>query len=269
MTPQEVVSQVIKAVIEKAEAGVSLLELDRQAETTLSILGAISYNKGYHPRWASVPFPFSICLGVNDVIAHGVPSDYKLKDGDLLSIDSGIKINGRCGDAAITIPIGEVSNKDKNLLKYAKRALYAGIEVIKAGLPLSEIGEAIETEAMRYGYVVNKTMRGHGIGAEMHESPFIPHFDTTQEEVIKPTRWQERNKYKYTKQNLETLFAGQVICLEPMLTYKDDVGFLDKDGWTLRTRDGRKSAFFEHMIEVTQERYNIVTTHFDKGGDNL
>ena len=105
MKPEEVISEVLRMVTSQAKVGTSLQELDRIAENAITVMGATSYNKGYQPQWASSPFPATLCLGVNDTIAHGIPDDTILKDGDILSIDCGIKINGICGDAAITIPI--------------------------------------------------------------------------------------------------------------------------------------------------------------------
>lgn len=260
MFPQEVVSEVIRAVIRDAKPGVSLLTLEQLADTTMSIMGATSYNKGYHPKWAPTPFPSTLCLGVNDVIAHAIPTDYILKEGDLLHIDCGVRVGDLAGDAGITIPIGEISTKDKHLLKYAKRALYAGIDVIRAGVDIIDIGRAIEYEARSHGFVVNRSMRGHGIGKDMHEEPFIAHFEQDNRE------WDPKKK-RYIETKLKDpvrLVAGQIICLEPMLTYKDDIGYIDKDGWTVRTRDGKKSAFFEAMIEVQDDGANILTTHFTR-----
>ncbi len=260
MKPEDVISETIKTIIKAAKIGVSLLELEAIAETSISIMGAESYNKGYHPKWAPSPFPSVVCLGVNDVIAHPIPTSYILKSGDLLSIDVGIKINGLCGDAGITVPIGEISNKDHHLLKYARQALYAGIEQVKAGVDVSEIGKAIQRDVLPRGFIINRVFRGHGISKEMHESPFIPHYE------VQNKKWNSTlRKYEETPQIKEVLIAGQIICIEPMITYKDDIGYIGADGWTVRTRDGRKSAFFEHMIRVETDGYTILTTHFNKG----
>ncbi len=262
MKPEEVITQTINTLVQAAKVGVSLLELEAMAETSISIMGAESYNKGYHPKWAPIPFPSVICLGVNDVIAHPIPTAYVLKDGDLLHIDIGIKINGLCGDAGMTIPIGKVSNKDRHLLKYARRALYSGLDQIKAGVDIADIGRAIEYEVVSHGFVVNRVFRGHGIGKDMHEAPFIPHYE------IEDKKWNPTlRKYEEVPQEKIILEVGQIICLEPMITYKDDVGYIDTDGWTTRTRDHRKSAFFEHMAVVEPEGCTILTKHFRRGGE--
>ena len=247
MTPADCVSDILKAITEKAKVGVNLLDLEKSAETLITLYGAQSANKGYQPKWATSPYPSVICLGVNDVIAHSPPYDYVLKDGDLLHIDLGIIINGMCGDAGLTVPIGEVSNKDRHLLKYSKGALYEGIKVVKAGIKVTEIGIAIERYAISHGFVVNKVFQGHGIGRTMHAGIQIPHFDIL---IDKPDL-----------DNIPVLVEGDVICLEPTLTYKDKFGYRDKDGWTHRTRDGRKSAFFENMIRVTSLGGEVLTSH--------
>jgi len=243
MKPEEIISEVLRMVASQAKVGTSLIELDRIAENAITVMGATPYNKGYYPKWAAAPYPATLCLGVNDTIAHGVPDNTILKDGDILSIDCGIKINGVCGDAALTIPIGKIENRQERLLRYAKRALYAGIEVIKDGVQVNEIGEAIEKYAKQMGYVVNKNLKGHGIGREMHEYPTIKMCST------------------YPYEESQILRAGMVICLEPFLTFKDAYGYMLPDGWTIKTRDGRPSAIFEHMVEVTTTGYNILTNH--------
>ena len=263
MKPAEVVSEVIKTVVERAKAGVSLLELEHTAEVAMQLYGAVSADKGYQRAWATRPFPGALCLGVNDVIAHGIPDSYQLKDGDLLSIDSGIVLDGWCADAATTIPIGEVSNKDERLLCYAQRALYKGIEVVRPGVKVTKIGEAIELYARQMGYVVNHVFFGHGIGKTMHEGLQIPHFELPRKEIkieIRPGKF----KYEYKEpEGIPELSEGQVICIEPMLTYKDYTGGRDNDGWTFRTRDGKNSAMFESMVLVTDTGFEILTNHLD------
>lgn len=251
MKPEDVVSDILKAITEKAKIGINLLDLEKTAETLITLYGATSANKGYHPKWSPSPFPSVICLGVNDVIAHPVPTDYILKDGDLLHIDLGIMVNGMCGDAGLTIPIGMVSNKDRHLLKYSKGALYEGIKVVKAGVKVTEIGVAIERYVVSHGFVVNRLFMGHGIGRTMHEGIQIPHFDILFE------------RPDYT--NTAVLVEGDIICIEPMITYKDKFGYKDKDGWTFRTRDKKKSCFFENMVRVTNLGGEVLTSHIIGG----
>ena len=254
MKPEEVISEVLRTVANAAKPGITLLELDRIAENSISIMGAVPYNKGYHPNWAPLPYPATLCIGLNDTFCHGIPDDTVIQEGDLLNIDCGIKIDGKCGDAALTIPIGEVANKHDRLLRYAKRALYKGISVIKDGVMVSEIGKAIEKYTMQMGYVVNRNMRGHGIGEEMHQYPIIPHYDWLMDA--------EKGLIQVADMELRT---GMIICIEPHITFKDKYGYRTPDGWSMKTRDGKASAFFEHMVEVMPEGYNILTNHIVEG----
>lgn len=266
MTLAEVVSEVLRSVAEKAAIGVNLLDLEKRAEVTMTLMNARSANKGYKPSWAASPFPGVLCLGVNDTIAHGVPYDYDLKDGDLLTIDCGVVVDGKCGDAGLTIPIGTVSNADERLLRYTKRALYAGIKVVRPGIKVTEIGKAIEK--VLFGYVVNRTLHGHGIGEQMHMEPTVPHFNVGSEQIKEEYKTANgKVKYRYKQKdfdNIPTLYEGQVICIEPHLTYKDYIGYKANDGWTIKTRDKKKSAMFEHMVKVVAGGYEILTNHIQE-----
>ena len=166
-----------------------------------------------------------------------------------MNFDLSVKVGDFCGDAGVTIPIGQLSSRDERLLRYARRTCYAGIEVIKDGVNVIEIGHAIQKYANQMGFVVNENMAGHKISKEMHEKPMIPNFSVREEEI---------EKYG------AILKAGDVVCIEPMLTYKDYLGRLKSDGWTLETKDGKKSAMFEHMVLVTKDGYKILTDHFTK-----
>lgn len=245
----KIVSTILKQLSEMAEVGTRLTDLNVYCEELIATHGATAYNKGYLPVWASKPFPAALCTSLNDVIAHGIPTDYKLKEGDILNLDLGIKKDGYCGDASMTIGIGEIENKHERLMRYAKRALYVGIAEVTAGAQVTAIGDAIERYARQMGYVVNKAFSGHGIGEEMHQDPTIFHFDVGT---------QTKEKMQDIK-----LIAGQVICIEPMLTWKDTQGYLDRDGWTYRTRDGKTSVMFESMVLVKEGGYEVLTDHFD------
>lgn len=265
MTPQDVVSAVLKSVAEKAKVGANLLDLERSAETTMTLYGVISANKGYQPNGATVPFPSVLCLGVNDTIAHGIPKDYDLKDGDLLTIDCGVMVDGKCGDAGFTIPIGTISNADERLLRYTRRALYEGIKAVKPGIKVTEIGKAIERLVLMNGYVVNRYLHGHGIGEQMHMEPTIPNFEIGTEQIkeeYKNVNGKVKYRYKQKERtNIPTLYEGQIICIEPHVTYRDFAGIRGSDGWTIKTHDGKKSAMAEHMVKVTSLGYEILTSH--------
>lgn len=253
MKAYEIVTEVLKEMRKLAVEGRSLTELERHGAQMVEMLGGKSYNKDYKPEWAEVPYPAAMCIGVNDVIAHGIPTDYKLKNGDLVSFDIGVIKDGLCGDAGFTMGIGKLENKDERLLWNAKKTLYAGIAVVKAGVTVREISKAMETVAMQNGYVTNQNLSGHGIGREMHMPPSIPAF-TYLDDKVKDFLLKNSMDYK--------LKVGETICLEPFLTYKDKSGFVSNvDKWTVRTLDGKKSAFFEHMLEVTKDGCNILTQH--------
>lgn len=253
LQPQaDIVSSILKELAARADVGVRLVDLDIYARELIEKAGATSYNLGYKPTWAKEPYPAALVTSVNNCIAHGIPTTYTIKDGDLLNLDLGIKYNELCGDAGFTVPIGHLENKHERMLRYAKRALYQGIKEVKAGVKIATIGDTIQRYVRLMGYVVNKNLSGHGIGEEMHQSPAIPHF------------WEASPRYlEYFGD--KTLEAGQVICLEPMVTFKDEAGYLHQDGWSYLTRDGKASVMFEHMIEVLPDGYRILTSHFDEG----
>lgn len=250
MEPHKIVSEVLSTVASFAKPGMTLKQLDAIAEEAIWARGAKSYNKGYKPAWAEIPYPAALCLSVNNVIAHGIPNGYRLQSGDILNIDCGIIINGQCGDAALSVGIGAIDNKNERLLRYAKRALYEGIKVVKPGISIYEIGRAIELFAARMGYVVNQQFTGHGIGAQMHQPPAIFSFDV--QPYMNPV---EKEKHEYI------LKAGDTICIEPMLTYRDKMGRKLDNGWTVVTQDGKNSAMFEHMVKVTETGHEVLTTH--------
>lgn len=246
-----VVSSIIAQTAAEVKVGVTTNQLDLFAANLIDKMGAKSYNLNYHPAWAKTPYPAVLCTSVNNEIVHGIPDDYALKQGDIIGLDLGIIFNGVVGDCAITLPVGAVEPKHERLLRFANRAVYIGAQQVKAGVLITDIGRAIESYVMQNGYAINKVFSGHAIGAEMHEEPSIPHFTSHHPEFIK----------RFSGVRLE---AGQVICLEPILSFKDDGGQVDKDGWTVTTRDGKFSAMFEHMILVKEDGYEILTDHFVK-----
>ena len=246
-----VASTVISEISQLVAPRVALNTLDTEAAKIIDKLGATSFNLNYKPAWAKTAYPAVLCTSVNDEIAHGIPNDYELKDGDILTIDVGIKKNGVCGDCAITVPVGQLDSRNERLLRYAKRAVYIGAQAIKPGAHVVDIAMAVEKYANQMGYKTIASLSGHGIGEEMHEEPTIPFFTSRDVRYVQLVAG-------------KTLKPGMVVCLEPMLTYKDQQGKLDKDGWTFRTRDGKNCAMFEHMILVTETSYEILTDHFTK-----
>lgn len=245
MTAHEIVSQVLFAMAVMAKPGVTTASIDDMAEALIPKLGGTSVNKGYKPTWAKSPYPAVSCININFMIAHGVPSEYKLQEGDLVSFDLGVRDStGMCGDAALTVGVGQLSADKERLRYYTKKTLYAGIQAVRAGVSTREITQTMEHYALSRGVYLNKAMGGHTIGKNMHMSPNI--YNTDEE------------KWHY-----EPLVEGQVICIEPMGTFsRDQVGVVADDGWTRFIRDGKPSALFEHMVRVDKDGATVLTTHF-------
>lgn len=252
LRPQaRIVSDILKKLALMCQPGTRLTDLENYCMQMITQAGALPYNKGYHPEWARTPYPAALCTNVNDSFVHTPPTAYKLKEGDIINLDLGIKLGSFCGDAALTVGVGEIENKHDRLLRYAKRTLYEGIKEVKAGVELWELGRAMGNYAMRMGYVTIKTFTGHKIGTDMHEDYYIFNYDPP-----------EDIKNKHGRKKLQ---AGDVICLEPMLTFKDTVGYCnDPSGWTWKTRDGKSVAMFEHMVLVKENGYEVLTDHISE-----
>lgn len=222
--------------------GVTTLELDKVAEEFIRDHGAIPTFKGF-PNPFGGPFPASICTSVNDVVVHGIPNNVPLKDGDIVSIDCGTKLNGFCGDSCYTFLVGEVSEEVKQLCKVTKEALYLGIEQAVAGHRLGDIGYAVENHCTSHSYGVVREFVGHGVGRDMHEDPQVPN---------------------YGKRGTGTMLKnGLCIAIEPMITMGSRQVFMDPDRWTIRTRDGKPAAHYEHSLAVRQGRAEVLSS-FDE-----
>lgn len=242
--PYEIVSDILTRLTKEARPGVSLLDLENWAGRFIDLHGVESINKGYmgHGR---VPFPSVVCIGVNHVAAHGIPTNYVLKDGDLVSFDIGIRDKmGKCGDAAITVGVGEISTPDEYLLYRAKKLSLFGASLLHPGRSTKQIAKMIEAKADEMDIRVFKSMCGHRIDTEMHMSPKIYN------------RHIKSNQYANIK-------IGEIYCVEPLVTNGyDDIGVLAPDGWTVITRDMAKTAMFECMVEVTPNGPVKLTNHF-------
>jgi methionyl aminopeptidase len=235
-----VVARVLEAVRERAAIGTSLLELDQLAADMLDEAGAKSSFRHYHPNWAPMPYPGVLCTSVNDAIVHGVPHDYRLLDGDLLSVDFGAAVDGWHGDAAISFVVGEADPVDLTLIATAERALAAGIAAVKPGNRLGDIGHAIGVIGRRAGYGLTADHGGHGVGRAMHEEPHVPNEGRPGKGL--------------------TLRPGMVLAIEPMFTAggRDDYRY-GEDGWTILTTDGTRAAHVEHTVAVTPDGPEILT----------
>jgi len=236
----QVVATALAAVRQRAAVGVSLRELDAVARDVLATAGARSTFLGYHPAFASAPFPAVICASVNDVALHGIPSAYRLRDGDLLSVDCGASIDGWAADAAETVIVGEPRPDDVRLIEATRAALDAGIAAARPGNRIGDVSAAIGTVARRAGYGVNTDYGGHGIGRRMHEDPSVPN-DGRRGRGL-PLR------------------PGLVVAIEPWFLAGGRPGYrVDDDGWTLRSADGSRAAHQEHTVAITPGSPRILT----------
>ena len=225
--PNRIAVKVLHKIKEHARPGISTKELDELTESMLKKLGGTPAFKGYRG------FPASLCASVNEVIVHGIPSKRKLVDGDILSLDFGVYIDGFYGDAAITIPIGNISSDAEKLLETTREALYKSIEKAREGNRLFDISASIESEAGRNGYSVVREFVGHGIGRDLHEDPQVPNYGTPGTGI--------------------KLKAGMVLAIEPMINAGGSDVRIKKDGWTAVTRDGSLSAHFEQSVAITSD----------------
>ena len=249
-TPQEIeilreggkhLATVLHKVKEMVAPGVSTHELDKYAEKLIREYGDEPAFLNYKPDGADTPFPASLCTSVNEEIVHGIPSKNKiLKEGDIISIDLGLKHKGLFTDMAFTVPVGEVSNGNKKLLKITEQALMVGINAIKPGGRVGDIGHAIESFVRPHRYGIVEVLAGHGGGRAIHEDPYIPNFG---------------EKGKGAK-----LVPGMVVAIEPMLNNGTKNVDLKDDGYTYVTADGKKSAHFEHTVLITKDGAEILTT---------
>ena len=217
--------------------GITTKELDKLAEEFIRNHDGIPTCKGYQG------FPSSLCVSVNDEVVHGIPSNRKLKNGDIVTIDMVIGYHGYQGDAAWTYAVGSISDEKKYLMEHTEKSLYEGIKQVKPGNRIGDISNAVEEYATKHKLGIVKELVGHGIGTKMHEEPDVPNYGK-----------------KGTGPKLK---PGMVICIEPMLNLGTaDVGILD-DGWTIVTEDGKPSAHYEHTVLVTDTGYEILTPRLD------
>jgi methionyl aminopeptidase len=228
-----VVAEMHECCIAAAKPGVTTADLDKVARDVLERRGARSNFLNYHG------FPAVICTSPNDVIVHGIPGDYRLEEGDILSLDCGAIIEGYHGDAAVTIPVGQVSEEASRLMKVTDESLQAAITQIRDGNRLSDIGHAVQTVAEGAGYSVVREYVGHGIGTAMHEEPQIPNYGSPGRGI--------------------KLKVGHVFAVEPMVNVGGPATKLMEDGWTVKTADGSLSAHFEHTIAVTEDGPEVLT----------
>ena len=219
--------------------GVTTLQLDKIAEEFIRDNGAVPAFLGYGG------FPNSICASVNEQVVHGIPSSKAvLKEGDVISVDCGTILNGFVGDSAYTFCVGEVAPEVKNLLKTTKESLYQGIQQAVEGKRVGDVSHAVQTYCESKGYSVVRELVGHGIGRKMHEEPEVPNYG----------RYEERKNF-HTYPN-----SGMCICIEPMINMGSKNVVFEKDGWTVRTKDRKCSAHFEHCIAIRPDGPQILSS---------
>jgi methionyl aminopeptidase len=247
-TAGALVAEILAAVRVQAAVGVRLDELDRLARDRLAAAGASSPFLGYQPAFAPTPYPGVLCLSVNDAVLHGPPSSYRLRDGDLLSVDCGATVDGWTGDAAVSFCVGTARAQDLALLRATERALGDGIAAARPGARVGDIGAAIGAVARASGYGLHTDFGGHGVGRAMHESPGVPNDGRVGRGL--PLR------------------AGMVIAIEPwFLAGGRNAYRVDRDGWTLRSTDGSRGAHFEHTVAITDAGPVVLTSPADGGTD--
>lgn len=233
------VSATLTEVAKMVRPGVTTRQLDSLAEQFIRDNGAEPTFKGFPNPFGS-PFPASICTSVNEVVVHGIPNDEPLKEGDIVSVDCGTRLDGFCGDSCYTFCVGEVAPEVKELLRVTKESLYKGIEQAVAGNRLGDIGNAVQQHSESHGYGVVREFVGHGIGHEMHEDPQVPNYGK--------------------RGNGKMLKNGLCIAIEPMITQGTSELYMLPDHWGVITRDKKPAAHFEHSIAIHHGKADILSS---------
>lgn len=228
------VARTLGEVAKVIKPGVTTLELDRVAESFIRDNGAVPAFLNYNG------FPNSLCTSVNEQVVHGIPNNVQLKEGDVVSVDCGVLLNGFYGDSAYTFAVGKISEETEKLLKITKESLYKGIEMAVEGNRIGDIGYAVQSYNEAHGYSVVREMVGHGVGRNLHEEPEVPNYG--------------RRGYG------PKLQSGMVIAIEPMINMGKRHIVQEADGWTIRTSDRRPSAHFEHTIAVRKGKADILSS---------
>lgn len=229
------VSKTLAEMARIIEPGVTTKKLDSVAEEFIRDHNAVPGFKGYNG------FPATLCTSVNDEVVHGIPSDYELKEGDIISIDCGVVLNEFYGDSAFTFPVGEVSPEKQRLMEYTRQSLLEGVKKAVSGNRVGDISQAVQDKAESGGYSVVRELVGHGLGKGLHEAPEVPNYG---------------KRGRGTK-----LKEGLVICIEPMINMGVRNIRQMSDGWTIKTADGKPSAHFEYAVAVGKKEADVLTTY--------
>jgi len=228
------VSRTLAEIALHIKPGVTTLYLDNVAETFIRDHHAVPAFKGYGG------FPNTLCTSVNDEVVHGIPSDYCLKEGDIISVDCGVILNGWVGDSAYTFPVGEVAEDVKRLMEFTRASLEEGVKAAVAGNRIGDISSAVQEKAESGGYSVVRELVGHGIGKKMHEPPEVPNYGK--------------------RGSGPKMEKGLVICIEPMINLGRKETLQMQDGWTIKTADGKPSAHYEYAVAINKMKADILTT---------
>jgi methionyl aminopeptidase len=229
----ELVYETLQLVAEQLEPGVTMLELDRIADEHIASRGGIPTSKGYKG------FPAALCISPNSMVVHGIPNDYRAEEGDLISVDLGVTLDGLVADSAMTLPVGEISAVAQRLLAVCQEALAAGIEQAVAGNHLTDISHAVQVAVEEAGFSVVRSLVGHGVGRSYHEDPQIPNYGP-------PGRG-------------PVLAEGMTLAIEPMITAGRPEVYVHDDDWSISSVDDSLAAHFEHTVAVTAEGPRILT----------
>lgn len=236
-----IVSKTLGELSKHIAPGISTLNLDTIAETFIRDHGAVPAFKNYQASFSSTPFPYTLCISLNEVVVHGFPSEKRiLQEGDIVSVDCGVVKNGYYGDSAYTFPVGEINARKRKLLEVTRQSLYKGVEKAVAGNRLGEISNAIQRHVETYGFSIVREMVGHGLGTQLHEAPDIPNFGK-----------------RFSGPKLE---VGMVMAIEPMVNLGKRFVETAEDGWTIYAKDMQPSAHFEHSVVVGKDKVDILTT---------
>ena len=227
------VSRTLAEVGRHLRPGVTTRELDKIAEDFIRANGAVPAFLGYEG------YPASACISVNEQVVHGIPSDYVIKEGDIVSVDLGTFMKGFVGDSAYTFAVGEVSDEARQLMEVTKEALYRGTAQAKAGNRVGDISAAVQEYAESFGFGVVRELEGHGLGRKMHEAPGVPNYGA-------------RGRGPLLKE-------GMVICIEPMITMGNRNVVFERDGWTVRTKDRKPAAHYEFAVAIRKGGADILT----------
>ena len=230
----KILSKVHLELAKYLKAGLSTLDIDKKGEEIIRSFGCIPSFKDYNG------YPASVCVSINDEVVHGLPNDRPLQEGDIVSVDCGVLLNGYNGDSCYTFCVGEPSAEVAQLLRTTKEALYLGIEAALPGRRIGDVGAAVQSHSEAQGYGVVREFVGHGIGKKMHEDPPVPNYGR--------------------RGNGSQIKNGLCIAIEPMITLGSPKIYLTEDRWTVRTRDGKPAAHFEHTIAIHQGKVDILSS---------